>query len=165
MIPQRWVYVGSMPYRGGGWATYRVCNYNLVPRLTEEMLEPYKDLRTYDDLKTLGEEALAKMICHSPTDCEVSFYDNDKNRMFYIDSQGCFSWHVNDDGTVGTELNNPDAVVASSIAECLARIDMENRIWLALMFKRSECMNSVSADYLELMKELEKEFLSPEESA
>lgn len=157
MTPVEWVYVGNMPHRGNdGFCTYATCSYQAVPKLTDEMLTPFSHLKTYKDLKTFGDEGLEKMMYRSPTDCYVKL--NDRTQMFYMDSQGCVGWYVNSDGTVGTKPNNPESVVAGSIAECLTRIDMENRIWMEKVYNISGSMNAASEEYLKLMQDMESEF-------
>lgn len=45
------------------------------------------------------------------------------------DDQGHLQWHLNDDGSVGLVPNCPETVVANTLGDFLARIDLETRAW------------------------------------
>jgi len=109
------------------------------------MLEPYNHIKTLQDLKTALETSTraTPLVYRSPTDCffpriaaadeasgdESDSEDND-SQLIYVDSQGCISWYLNGNGTVSVGPDTPD-IVAASLPEFLARINLENKLWYA----------------------------------
>mmetsp|Transcript_96596 Transcript_96596/g.133970 ORF Transcript_96596/g.133970 Transcript_96596/m.133970 type:complete len:166 (+) Transcript_96596:101-598(+) len=134
MEPVIWIYVGSLYNPPLSFQTYDERPYSDMPELTDEMLERFREYETADDVKRKSPP-----IFHSPTDCYV---DTSEEGLFYRDSQDCVRWYVNKDGTVGLKRDDPQQVVAKSLSECLARLDIENRLWFAMNMPGSEDADS-----------------------
>ena len=149
--PKSWIFATRLTHRGKVFGTYQTCPYAHVPKLTAAMLEPFTRFKTFDDLMALSDDERQSLLTRSVTDCVLEL--NPRRRVFYVDSQGCVIWYLNDDGTVGTALNIPAEVVASSLAEFLARMDLENRIWLHSNNYGDHLLTDHAKEYLALLEE------------
>jgi len=91
------------------------------PPVPKRYLTKYAHIKTWSDLQ--ANIHMLNQTIDSPTGCE--FYAG-KN-PFYVDSQGCGVWSMNEDGSVQEKLCQ--VTVAPSIAEFLGRVDFEAQVF------------------------------------
>lgn len=123
--PTHWVGIG-LPYRSACDA-YGVWRYDLQPKV---VLDP--ELKHCSTVADVPDSCWKDITQIPPTRCvRVVPSGPHKNcRVFLTDPRGLFHWGLLDDGSVAV-FNDTDGpwVVATSLAEFLTRVRLENRIW------------------------------------
>jgi hypothetical protein len=120
---------GELPGARDADGTYGVWPYKTVPRLDHGGRNPFRNVKTLDDL-----HAAIDLMHESPTACYFRLDRSDGS--FWRDQQDCVVWAF-DAATGGVfmldqqraEGEQEKTFVAKSLAEFLWRVDLENQIW------------------------------------
>jgi len=113
--------------------TYSLYSFNSLPDIDiDEKYLPVTDLQKLQDF-VHDEQLSGDPLFDSPTDCH--FEIDVASGVFYVDQQGCVIWCIDDDGSV---ITSDGVTVAKSLPEFLARMSMENSIWMSTYFYKRE---------------------------
>ena len=158
--PKAWIGVGGLPGRSkpGDFSTYSVFTYDTLPPVTTPQM--------FDDVTTLAElkKVLPKwkkqipQLFNSPTACYFDFA-GDEPGVFFRDQQDCVVWCL-DEKTGEVFDAGSGYCVASSLAEFLTRILLENVAWHQLhgyAVKVSENLDEQVHTYLKHYEKYQKE--------
>ena len=117
-----WTYIG-LPFRPA-YGTYDTWeDLPTVPKTELAKFEKIKTIRDLQDNLTYVKIAIGTSV----TACYFNFLEED---MFYRDQQDCVVWYFNESiGVYYLQGEGQMMVVSSTLAEFLARISLENRIW------------------------------------
>lgn len=111
------------------YSIYHEWSYSQVPRI--DIDASVKDCQTTGDIPLVVKNAVQDS---SPTYCRFNSQDDpylQEKGIFLMDSKGVYCWKQNDDGSVSAvkASTGESLLVASSLAEFLTRIKLENNLW------------------------------------